>query len=283
MNQIPEIKRTIVTTDKSLVDNGPTLPVGIIDKSGAPNRTIEVREWRMKEEREVGALIDRLKGAKVSQYVPSVLSVMCTKLGPYDFTTMKEPERQAAIGQMWMADVFFAYIWLRVQTMGENVGMDLRCPACLAEVPFEADLGTTVIRAVAKAEEAQWWFEPRRPFDVRSKKATKLLIGPPRWATLEAVTDNMGRNPGEIKAAMIHGSVIGIEGIEGQVVLAPTELDMMHKLDFERLAALIDLNAVGADLSVDARCKKCKQDFKASIDWTGEGFFGVSSRSRAGT
>lgn len=283
MIQETKSMRTVVSTSKTLVENGASLPIGIPDRSGAINRSIEVRPWRMKEERELGAIIERLKGSRVSQYVPSVLSVMCTRLGPHDLSAMKEVERQIIISQMWMADVFFAYMWLRVQTMGETVGMDLHCPACMAEIPFVADLNTMAVRSVEKAEDAQWWYDVRKPFQARNKEAKRLLIGPPRWATLENMSDQTGKNPGELKAAMINGSVIQIEGIEGQLVLAHNEMDEMHKVDFEQLATMIDVNAVGADLSVEASCKKCKQDFRASIDWTGEGFFGAPSRSNQQT
>lgn len=273
------LRRTVRTVDRPLSEQGPILPIGVVQPNGTISREIVIKPWRMKEERELGALLEKVQGAKFVHYVPAVLSVMCEKLGHHDFSSLKPTEKRLVMGQMFMADIFYAYIYLRTQTIGNEITAKTRCESCGNLITIEADLSTINVRNVQELKDALWKYTPIHPFEIRGKKITYLEFGPTRWLALESAGESLGKNIGEMKATVIHSSIFSIGGFDDQIVLAPHELDEMRKVDFERLSTGIDENSVGPDLSVDASCS-CGKEMKISIDWAGESFFGVSSLSR---
>jgi len=261
---------------KPLIENGPLLPLGFKVAQGY-DRTLEIREWRMKEERELGAALENIEATMMAKYVSTVLSVLCTRIGPHDFTKMKPIERQVIVNQMWMSDVFFAYLWLRVQTLGKLLKLNVTCTHCGHKFPFQADLETVQIRSVETLEDALWKYAMVKPVAIRNNEVKELVMGPTRWATLEQLGERVGRNFGTMKAGMITGSLFKLDDVENPV-LADHELDEMRKKDIENLASLLDENGLGPDMSVEDTCPKCSRPFRTTLDWGAEGFFTSSSR-----
>jgi hypothetical protein len=64
-DQEPKKEPKIVKT--TLGELGPQLPIGIPDKTGALQRALAVRKWRLPEEREIGALRAKHKHKNVSR------------------------------------------------------------------------------------------------------------------------------------------------------------------------------------------------------------------------
>ena len=268
------------TKKKTLLEFGAFLPLGI-EQNGTLSREVAVRPWRLKEEKELSTIFDE-KGAKMDRYVMAVLSTMFTRIGPHDFAALVPAQKQVAISQMFMADVFFAYLFLRVQAMGNELTFDLTCPKCREQFPFTVDLNTVEIRSVEKLADASWDYKVRTPFPVRSKKVLELRLSPPRWSALQEITE-LGMNPGVMKSGMISGSITGIKFEGGKdfetLPLAKHELDEMTKYDLEKLTTSIDEASLGPDMSIEVKCSKCRNEYKTSIEWTAESFFGISSRS----
>ena len=114
--EVEKTQKSVYT--QTIQERGPVLPLGIADSGGNYHQDISVKPWRMKEERELGELRDQNKDANLAKYVSMVLSTMCTRLGPHDFTNMEFDHKRLVISQMFMADVFYAYVWLRIQALG---------------------------------------------------------------------------------------------------------------------------------------------------------------------
>lgn len=254
----------------TLVQQGPILPIGIQTPEGF-NRTIEVRPWRLKEERELGELRDKNKKATAFQFASMVLGTLCTKLGPNDFTesSLKMPKKQAAVGQMFLGDVLYAYLWLRHETLGSTLEMQLSCPACGKSYAFNADLDTLPVSQVESLEDAMWDYELKDPFPVRSDVANKLTFGPIRWSTFEGVA-----GAGAMKTATIVGSLYKIN--DKATPISKQELDEMSKRDLEAIIRMIDDHHIGPDMSLDMVCPHCSHEYKTVIDWSTDSFFGVS-------
>jgi len=257
-------------------ENGSVLPIGIKDSSGQIVRTLESKEWRMKEERELGAAVKKIKETEIGKYISTVLSVLCTKVGPYDFESIKMPERSVHISSMWLPDVFFAYLCLRIQSIGNKLELDVTCDKCGTSFPFVADLNTVNIRSVENYEDSLWEYKPVKPFVMRGKEVTKIIFGPSRWAMMEQIGMDSVSNFGTMKATMLSSSIHAVEGIEGNFVFTPNDLDDMRKVDIERVTELLDRNSLGPDMSIEDQCANCLQDFRSSITWGAGGFFGVS-------
>ncbi len=272
-------------TTVTLKEQGPRLPLGIVDaQTGNFTRDIAIRRWRMAEERALGELRDRKRDSNVSQFVGAVLSVMCTRLGPHNFETMKEAERELAISQMYIGDVFYTYLWLRVQTLGPQLGLNLTCPACRHKHPMTVDLETTEISCAGTPESATWTYDLMEPFNTRQRPIETLTLGPARWNALETMGGNSGLNTGAAKASIIAGSIVNVanwttkEGVPETIMLADTELDEMGKRDVERLTREIDERALGPDMSIEGACPRCRYQYRMAMDWGYDSFFGDSSR-----
>lgn len=278
----PEYPKTV-----TLAEQGARLPLGIRASDGAYRKDIAVRPWRMKEERELGRIRDQNKDANVAQFVSMVLSAMCTRLGPHDFESMSKPEeRQVHVSQMFMGDVFYAYIWLRIQAMGHELGLDVTCPRCRHSYPFVADLNTVETVVVENEEQARWEYELKAPFEVRGKTVERLMLGPSRWNGLEMMSGN-SISTGEAKAGIIRSSIVGLGTPDWDVdeagnlrplVLTDAELDEMAKRDIEAITNSIEKHAVGPNMAVEDKCNRCGAEIKLAIDWGYDNFFGDSSR-----
>lgn len=266
-------KKIKTTTLKEL---GPNLPLGIVGADGGLTKAIDVRPWRMKEEKELGKLRDENPNENTARWVTTVLAHMCTQLGNLDLSSMKMSERKIHIGQMTMGDVFYAYMWLRYKSLGPLLEMEIS--HCRNEMTIKADLESLAIDTADKYNDTFWEYKLQDPFEIRNKKAKKLLMAPPRWNAFENQNSTGALDVGAAKSGVITGSILKVVGIEESIVLNEDELDEMSKTDLETLTTLIDENHVGPDLSIEGSCPICRRSFKTSIDWMYDNFFGVSSR-----
>lgn len=263
-------------------DLGGKMPLGIPITDGYA-RDIVVRPWRMKEERELGALRDANRDNNMAQYVGMVLSTLCSKMGHHNFDDMKMAEKQLVVGQMFMGDVFFVYIWLRIQTLGNELKLKLTCPTCGKKFDYMADLGTVEVTIADDVNTCKWDYTLKHPFKLRNKDVSKLILGPARWNGMEMMNVS-GQNMGEAKNGIIQGSICAIpdwkddKGEPQAIALGPDELDELSKFDLERLTTLIDEHALGPSMAVEDKCGSCHKSFTLPIDWSYDSFFGDSSR-----
>jgi len=269
-----KIKRT------TLSELGPTMPLGILTPDGGYAKSFEVKRWRMKEERQLGELRDQQRGDSVGEFVASVLASMCTSVGNHDFEKLKHPEKLIHISQMFVGDVFYLYTWLRFKSLGEELKLSIKCPNCSNDFKFVANLTTLEVDTCDTLEAAKWVYKLREPFEIRSNMVSELLMGPPRWTTLENMKGIGGLNIGTAKAGMILGCIIGIgnKSDAEQVVLSVNELDEMGKADIESITVQMDKNAIGPNMAIEGECPKCRSKYVMPIDWSYDNFFGASSR-----
>jgi hypothetical protein len=269
-----EIKKAL------LKDIGPQLPIGLLDHSGNWVKDIATKPWRMKEERELGILRDQNRDANLAQFVGMVLGTMCSKLGAHDLASINATERRVIVSQMFTGDVFYAYIWLRIQALGPELQMALTCPNCSTKFPYTADLNSIEVASVSRLEDALWAYEFKQPFSIRGVAAPKIQMGPARWNGLEMISAG-GMNTTIAKAGIIRASIHAVPGKDGALIpiaLADGELDDMSKRDLEEITASIDKHNIGPNMSIEGTCSRCRYQFKMPIDWGYDGFFGASGQ-----
>jgi hypothetical protein len=264
----------------TVAERGHNLPIGYKEATGGLARTFSFRRWTMKQERELGEVRAKLKNASLPEYVMAILGVMTTNIGSMDIQAMTEAERQLIFGQMFMPDVLYMYICLRLMALGNELDIALTCPKCGQDQTFQADVGSIDVRYVENPEDTVFTHTLREPIKLRNREITQFKMGHSRWGALIAggIT-----NLSEAKSTIISGSIIGINDEMTNVV--DSELDDLCKKDIEDLVKKIDNAAVGPDMSVEGACsalqkngKPCKAEFKSQIDWGYDSFFAGSSR-----
>lgn len=272
--QTAAIAATVTTTELSKL--GASLPLGI-QHGGKLHRDIGIRPWRMKEERELGALHAAAKEANVAEYVSLVLATMCTRLGPHDLAAMdKVEDRRLVINQMFMGDVFYAYMWLRVQSVGKELTLRIKVPGRVDEVKYVADLETTQVITADNYEACTHDYPLKNPFMIRGKLVQTLKLGPMRWAALEADRQLGMANKGHAKAMAIKAAIVGADVYPGHgLQLTETELDELSKRDLEGITTQVDNKSIGPVMSIEDEYEG--RPFKVGIDWRYDSFFAVSS------
>jgi len=265
----------VVTT---LQEQGPKLPLAVVDSKGAAGDAIETKRWNMREERALGQLRAEHPDLNMAQYASMVIGRMCPKLGPHTFDENTKAEvKNVHIGQMPAGDVFYVYVWLRTKALGNILQLRPKCGGCKNEFDFKADLNTLEIHIAKTPEDVLWEYELKEPFPAHGKEVKKLKLGAPIWNSYEMMTHGGDINVGETKMELIKGSIIGVN--DGpNILVTDADLDEMGKLDLETLTDLLDLHFLGPNMMVEGDCPKCRTGFKKSIPWTYDDFFGVSSR-----
>lgn len=273
-------KEPIKTTQAEL---GNMLPIGVVSASGARGRVFAMRPWRLKEERELGKLRAQHADALLTQYISMILATMCQTIGGQDMEKLGDMDaRKLFVSQMFVPDVFYTYLSLRIAAIGPELALTLKCPRCNTEIPkFMADLTSTEVWKLpdGSVDLANWDYKFMDPIQLRGKTVTGLRLGPARWSSLEEADIAKG-DSGTAKAVSILGSARGFLGDPQDVALAPHELDEMTKRDVEGLVAMINDKGLGPVMAVDVKCKRdrCQRNFLAPIDWGYDSFFSTSSR-----
>jgi len=265
--------RRIITT---LGELGPQLPVGF-NVGGTLVKDLKTRPWKTKDERE----LSKLKKPKMSMatYIAIVLGQMCSKFGPHEFNQdTKMGERQLAVAQAYMGDVFYAYMYLRTQVIGSELKMTITCPTdgC-GNFGFVGDLNSTEVSRIDSLEQLDWFQDLRDPIELRKQTITKFRLRAPRWNTLvsHSKDDTMTMSMGKIMAAQ--GSIVGLNEDPSEIALTDSEFDELSKYDLERIAGRVNDEFVGPKMVVEGNCPKCEREFAAPIDWSYDRFFTTSS------
>lgn len=265
-----------------LGDQGPKLPIGHV-AGGSLVKDLAVRAWKTRDERELGKL--KKEGMGMGQYVSLVVAYMCSKFGGHDWSAItgdsKEvaralDERRIHLGRFTMGDVFYAYMYLRRDVLGNELKMNVKCPQCAHAWVFVGDLDTVEVVTVDAPEALRWTYKLHTPIQLRQKQVTHFQMGAPLWTVVESAGGSPN-NEVVPKIAALRGSITALNDDAEPVILTDMELDELSKRDFETLMSMIDKNFVGPKMAVDGECPKCEAKFFAPINWKYDDFFAISS------
>lgn len=255
---------------------GRTLPIGYLH-GGRLHRNFALRPFKMKEERALQALRAKKGSIGMAEFVSEVLSFMLTEFGPWsDFSTLSEAERKLVISQLYMADVMYMYVQLRIEAIGEDVTFKLQCPACRHSWKFTADLAETDV-VVSETADLAWRHDLRSPIKTARGEVSQLVIQPPRWSAMTSVRPTReGVNHGDVKLHLIASAVRHPLGMP-DFALSVADLEELTKRDLEKLTRTVDEDSPGADLELEADCPSCNHHFSHALNWSWDFFFTASS------
>ena len=265
------------TSKTTVAELGATLPLGVKDPNGKLHRSFEVRPWRLKEEKELGQLQKSIDSNNMALYVQNVVGYMLTRIGEFDFTDMAKSAKDALISQMYLGDVWYIYLWTRIEAMGEKITLTYGCPHCRKKnLSTTADLTTAEVVCVADPDSFTFNYKLKRPIKIRNKEATELLLGPVFW---NSIATSESDNRGAVKADVLVSSIRGIPGLDDGKQIVMTEHDILEltKRDIEGALDAVNQNAVGPIMVVEMPCVACGSDVEIPIDWNYNSFFEASS------
>jgi hypothetical protein len=259
----------------NFVDLDEKLPLGILDK-GAYNRTVKIKRWTLKQEKELGEIREKNPQARIGQYVSMVIAHMCTQLGPWDFEKLSEVDKLLNISQMFAGDVFYVYCLLRYKSLGKELVLNLQCPRCSNSFPYDFDMGVLKVNSGKTVEDFYWEHKLFEPYEIRGKLCEGFVFRPIKWNTYESINNDEYGGIGEIKSKMILGSLCKLIG-QDETILIDQEIEELGKRDIETITNRIENDNLGPDMSVSVKCK-CRYEFITALKWNYDDFFAVSSR-----
>ena len=139
----------------------------------------------MKEEREIG----KIRGTRdlpMGVFVSEVLAVMLARLAGEDWSTKPHAEKRLAVGQLFLADVLYLFLYLRREAIGTEVQVGVACNACKRR-SFTADLDTRSHRGRRRrpgglVRDTWCWPWHRREVRKRSRSAPSVGASWRAWA-----------------------------------------------------------------------------------------------------
>lgn len=259
----------------TLGELGALMPVGILGSDRALNKTFKLKPFRLKEEKELGALKEK-GGMNLGRYVSHVLAVMCEEVGGEKIGDLKMEQRVLKFGGMWMCDVLYIYTFLRVDALGDALRTKIPCNRCKESFDFTADLMTLDVKTVDKPEELLHEVELKHGFPYQGSIRKKATLQPVRWAVFESRST---KDMGALQAAVIQNSICALEGIEHEKFspVPDKALDELTKRDVEMLSKAINENTPGPMMAITAECPSCNTKWTGAIDWGYDNFFSHSS------
>lgn len=282
--EAPKLSENATRIKTTVADWGDKLPIGILDKDGRLHKDIVAKQWKTRDERELGKKV--AADAGMIDHVPLIVANMCSRIGPHNMDEIPDAEKSVILSTMYMADVFYAYTLLRTKTMGHRIQLNVSCPrpSCNVTFPFRGDLSTTEVMAIENIDHILRKVELDDPITLRKKHVTHFALSAPKWSVMDQGRGS--QNEADIKAFVLQGTIIGLNDEQEPVSLTLNEIDELSKRDFEMLQENINQNFLGPKMGLEGKCTpdvctKYKQggyEFKLPIDWSYRNFFGGSSR-----
>lgn len=266
----------------TLADVGRRLPIGYRDATGKLHRDFEIIDWDWDVEEELGDLAEKNQDMPMGVYISEIVGRGIRSLGEIDFSKLKRSQRRLVVSQLYHADVIYVYVWARIAALGPNLRVeDFKCESCgFDHVGFAGDLRTLEVKVHEGEEAPTREIELEQGFVYGSGEVRRVVVGPLKWSFMETSDVSVLTNPAKFRLATLRSGVVGVEGIANgaPVVVTREHAKQMGPASVNRLVAAIDEVGGGAVMEIGGACARCKRNFRRSIDWTYDNFFGRSSR-----
>lgn len=267
----------------TLAELGNELPI----PSEKGRESFTFKPWRMPEEKKISEIRNRQK--TLGKFVRETFEFMLESFNGAKASTISEGDKKLLFNRMPFANIFYMWIYLRYEALGEKIKMaPMECPHCAAKVKdIEADLNGIEVKCAGYGEDGKPDPNFTRTVDYKLKKPItigeitihSIRMGFTPWDAMEKLPANE-RNFGAIKEAMIAASLVGGLAEESKDVL-PIQKDLilaaLSKRDIEGYYDLLDAHNGGPVLAMEIHCPHCDNDFYSQLNWSYEYFFSNSS------
>jgi hypothetical protein len=257
---------------------GKRLPIGFADKVGGFHREFELAPWTWEVEEELGELLVQNPEMLVNEYVSEVLGRGLARLGTIEIPKLSRGERRLLVRSMYLPDVLYAYVWLRIEALGPSLKMEpFRCPHCARKIEgFAGDLRTLEVKVLDAVPRRKVTLE--HGVEYGGKRLTTFELAPLRWAFMEDATPETLNNRAALKRLTLAQAVVGLEGApEGPVLLTRDHLRTMLPREVDQLVTEVDQLGGGPVMELQGKCPACRRPFRREIDWRYGHFFAASS------
>lgn len=261
------------------------LPIGVPNDEGKLTRRVELNQWDWETEEAVMKLMGDNPQMTISELTTNIMCRMIRVWGEFNFEELEFPAREIRLRNSFMADVIFAYILLRVESMGKDWLQKFVCPTCRCEIPWVGDLNTLDIYCceLDKACELETRIDLPHNILLGVTEVSWVVLRPTTWEIMHTLPAGANDRDPRVRRMIFENSICGAQDIEthGAIMMNDDRLKTLKKRDIELLGKLLDDNQGGADFRVEMNCPKCRSKFRTFGDWSYDSFFGPSSLPEA--
>lgn len=253
-------------------DLGRELPVGIPGPGGKREKALSFKRWTALDDRIIGEWVDGNKSRPHGELVQFILNRFLVAFGPHsDFQALPEGKRGLALAQATAGDVLYTWLALRSSALGDEIGLDIGCPTCRGRFSFAGSLADLDVVVPEDGEVLRWEVELKDGLEYLGATRHRVTLRPFLWGIYR---DAAGlRGEGAMKLRVLHGSIVGVDGFDGDVVVPESALEALSKRDFNALSTAVAERTVGPVMALAGVCPHCRGKWARSLPWVYDPFF----------
>jgi RNA polymerase subunit RPABC4/transcription elongation factor Spt4 len=265
----------------TLIECGKTLPIGV-EENGKLTKNFDLVALGWKIEKKIGESWEgRRDRITISDYIGTILAHTVTQIGGIEMAKHKFAKRLLIFNQMYAADVFYMYAYLRFVSLGKELRLkDTPCPNCSHRFLFFADVTSLEIITIGEPSQLEKEIKLRDGFEMGGDQRFAITVRPSRWNMLGSnLTGKALVSDADMFASMLINSVCGVDGMPAGASITEMQIEQLTKYDMAGIEEAMDEVVGGPQWQVEGECPKCHQPFFHLIDWSYDNFFARSSRS----
>jgi len=270
----------------TLNEYGQRLPIGLVDESTNPHtlkKEFELKKFDWQTERAASKTWKRVMRREGTTFLDEIIVKLSHTLKSLGGTSLEKhniDKKMQILYEMFPGDVFYMYVWLRVESLGNEFALTkVKCPACGHIIQeFPVDLSTIEINTRDNIDDIYHEITLRDGFEAMGETRKKITMRP---STFRAMVQGDVEDDAEFFANVFKGSVIAIEGMPPDTTLTDADIEQMSPRDRALVRGEVDFMSGGPRWDVVINCpnEKCKVQFDHLIDWRFSNFFRLSSPS----
>lgn len=279
---------------KKVADLGSNFPVGV-KQNDQLDKSFKLSELSTDIEKEFGRFRKENKNLPEAKEVTKLLSLLFTQIGSDTHTSIlnradfdgfdpiiEEAKDLFKISSMPVADVYYAYLYARLQEMGNDYEVTFGCQGCGHIEDIVIDLTTMDVMCIEDINKLKVEVPLTFGFKSASDRVIKKVnVNPLLWQYLES--NEFAQCEGDdilLKLYFIEKCTTFDDVIDKKkntFSLTKNQINQLKKIDREKIAKAISVLNLGPSFIVEGKCPKCGTEFMYSVDWRYNGFFAVSS------
>ncbi len=265
----------------TIAELGKRLPIGV-EINGALEKSFDLIPLSWEIERKIGKdWAKRRNNIDVGSYIGVVLANTVTKIAQYEISKMPLEKRLLIFNEMFAADIFYMYAYLRLISSGKDLQLKgIRCVSDAHSFMYTADVSTLGVVCFESIEKFEKKIKLENGFEMGGSHRDTLIIRPTKWNMMSEPLSTGNPNSIEMFGAMLINSVVEIVGLERGALMSELQLKQMSKPDLEICREAMDQVLGGPRWFIEGECPICGEEFYFELDWTYENFFARSYTSR---
>jgi hypothetical protein len=253
------------------------LPIGSVNGDKL-DQTLSLLPYKGKQERELAKL--RRGFTTGGAYANAVLKLLVSRFGEHDFSELSDKEKELVLHDAHLADVLYAYLYVRREAVGNEMDFFYDCPKCKAkQVRTVADLDTLGVNVVEKLDVLDWELRLRDGIPIFGEVRKVFRMGATKWGPYVKETATRKADDVLRSVLLLQATLTEVPGLEAPPVITDSDADETSYYDLQLIETQIGLHTPGAEFALETECPRCGVTILHPVEWNSANFFSIASPS----